>query len=53
LWIAAAEFEVPANIPVVAQLPAQSSVLTAGAKANVVIAQASDPPTATRIIVSN
>jgi hypothetical protein len=46
------EFEVPANVPVVAQVPAESSVLTAGVKANVFIAQASDPPTATRIIVS-
>ena len=46
------EFEVPPNVPVVAQLPAEPSVLTAGAKANAVIAQASDPPTATRVIVS-
>ena len=37
------EFEVPANVPVVAQLPAEPSVLTAGAKANVVIAQAQRP----------
>jgi hypothetical protein len=46
------EFEVPANVLVVAQMPAEPSVLTAGVKANVVIAQASDPPTAIRIIVS-
>jgi endonuclease YncB( thermonuclease family) len=46
------EFEVPANVPVVAQMPAKPSVLTTGVKANVVIAPASDPPTATRIIVS-
>ena len=46
------EFEVPANVPVVAQVPAESSVLTAGVKASVFIAQASDPSTATRIIVS-
>ncbi len=46
------EFEVPANVPVVAQLPADSSVLKPGAKVNVFLAQASDRPTAARIIVS-
>jgi hypothetical protein len=45
------EFEVPADIPIVAWLPAERSVLTKGTKANVAVAQA-DPPTATRIIVS-
>jgi len=45
------EFEVPADIPIVAWLPAEPSVLTEGAKANVAVAQA-EPPTATRIIVS-
>jgi hypothetical protein len=46
------EFEVPAHVPIVAQVPADQSVLKEGAKVNVFLAQAADRPTAARIIVS-
>jgi hypothetical protein len=46
------EFQVPADVPVVAQLPADQSVLKQGAKVNVFLAQATDRPTAARIIVA-
>jgi hypothetical protein len=47
------EFEVPADVPIVAQMPGNPSMLTAGSKVSVTAAKGADgTPVATRITIS-